>query len=527
MLSYLIHKTKDKLDNSRIGMEVGDFSTFRSFGLINLLERSTKQNAYVATEFLSTKGPFESSQDFVRANFMGKYVREFDDGDRFSILLSRFQSKWSASGQIPMRLVDNGSITRFGSVDDTEGGNTSRTNVSLDHSKIISNNSFIRTRAYYSIYDFELFSNFTFFLNDPVNGDQIKQTEDRRIMGFNSTLFSESHMDETTVKYDVGLAVRYDDVDDVGLSHTLNRETILERYAYGNVDETNISAHANLQFLSGDWLFNPGLRFDYFDFHYNDRLVSTDGINSETQSLISPKLNIQYSPVDQWQFYLKSGIGFHSNDTRVVVANQGQEILPTAFGMDLGVIWQVVPRVWVNTAVWFLNSQQEFVYVGDEAIVEPSGRSRRKGIDLSVRLQLSEQFFINTDLNYTHARSIDEPDGEDLIPLAPELTSTGGIAYKSKNGFSSSLNYRYVRARSANENNTISAEGYFITEAAAFYDIGNVTLGLSIDNLLDTEWNEAQFATESRLLNETSSVEELHFTPGVPRFIKGSVSYKF
>jgi hypothetical protein len=135
---YIDFKTKDKLENSILGIEVGDFSTIRTFGLVNLIEGEVDQNAYIATEFLSSDGPFESPQDFVRMNLMGKYVKETEKGDRFSLLVTRFSSRWNAYGQIPQRLVDSGTITRYGSVDDTEGGTTSRTNFALDHSKILS-----------------------------------------------------------------------------------------------------------------------------------------------------------------------------------------------------------------------------------------------------------------------------------------------------------------------------------------------------------------------------------------------------
>jgi outer membrane receptor protein involved in Fe transport len=132
------------------------------------------------------------------------------------------------------------------------------------------------------------------------------------------------------------------------------------------------------------------------------------------------------------------------------------------------------------------------------------------------------------DFNYTYARSIDDPEGENLIPLAPELTSVGGLSYiSSKNGFRASINSRYIRDRAANEDNSIVAEGYFVTDLSTSYTFKNLTLGIDIENVLDTEWNEAQFATESRLRDEPAPVEELHFTPGTPFFLKGIMRYTF
>ena len=227
------------------------------------------------------------------------------------------------------------------------------------------------------------------------------------------------------------------------------------------------------------------------------------------------------------QFYLKSGLGFHSNDTRVVVAQTGKEILPTAIGSDIGSIFKPIPRLLINSAIWYLYLQQEFVYVGDEAIVEPSGKSRRMGFDFGLRYQLNDWLFLNTDLNYTYARSIDAPKGENYIPLAPDFTSTGGITVNKWKHFSGGINYRYLKSRPANEDNSIVAKGYTVMDMNVNYEMKNFIFGLSAENIFNIKWNETQFATESQLKNETQSVEEIHFTPGTPFYLKGKITYKF
>jgi len=224
---------------------------------------------------------------------------------------------------------------------------------------------------------------------------------------------------------------------------------------------------------------------------------------------------------------LKSGIGFHSNDSRVVTGGTADIDLPAAYGADLGFIYKPVPNLVINSALWYLFLEQEFVYVGDAGIVEPSGQTRRQGIDLSIRYQLGRYVFLNTDLTYTDATAVDEAEGEDFIPLAVNLMSTGGLTVRGLNGFSGGLRYRFITDRPANEDDSISALGYFITDVNVNYDFKQVTIGLAVENLFNTEWNEAQFATESRLRNEAAPVEELHFTPGVPFFLKGTINYKF
>lgn len=524
---YVNFKTKDKVDNSIFGMEFGQFNTFRTVGLFDLLGQQENQHAYLASEYILTDGPFDAPQNFRRLNLMGKYTVNMDNGGRLSLLLSHFQSEWDASGQVPQRAIDQGLITRFGAIDSTEGGNTSRTNANIQYTKVINNNTFLQSSLFYSHYDFELFSNFTFFLEDPENSDQIRQFEDRRIFGLKSTLFKEADLGGVPLNLSTGIGLRYDDVNDVELSRTLNRRTTLEQLAFGDVDETNIYGFANAEFDFDKWLINAGLRLDVLDFNYHDRLQTKYTNLSEQRAIVAPKLNVIYNPTTQLQLFVKTGVGFHSNDTRVVVAQTGEQILPAAYGADLGAVWKPTPGVWISPALWYLFLEQEFVYVGDAAVVEPSGKTTRQGVDLSIRVQLHDNLFFNGDVNYTYARSNDDPEGANHIPLAPDLTSVGGLSYSHPSGFNTSIRYRYIKDRPANEDNTIVALGYFVTDWSASYTFQNIRLGVTIENLFDTEWNEAQFATESRLRDEAAPVEELHFTPGTPFFVKGQVQYRF
>ncbi|WP_369994432.1 TonB-dependent receptor domain-containing protein [Winogradskyella sp.] len=524
---YVNFKTKDYLEESSVTFSAGQFNTLRTVGLFDLLENVNNKNAYVAMEYIATDGPFESPQNFNRLNLFGKYVMYSPENDKLTLTASHFTSRWDASGQIPQREVDNGNITRFGAIDDTEGGETERTNFNVAFDKYISENTTFSANAFYSHYAFELYSNFTFFLEDPVNGDQIKQKEDRNIFGANTALNYSTFLGSTEFNLTTGLGVRHDIVDDVELSRTLNRRETLEIIQLGDINQTNIDAFVNAEFEFGKFKVAPALRLDYFKFLYNDQLQTNYETQSENKTILSPKLNFYYNAKDNLQLYLKSGLGFHSNDTRVVVANGGEDILPRSYGTDLGFIWKPIPKLVLNSALWYLFLEQEFVYVGDAGIVEPSGKTRRYGVDLGLRYQINDWLFLDTDATYTNARSIDEPDGEDFIPLAPDFTLTGGLSVNDLDGFSGGLRFRYLDDRPANEDNSIVAEGYFVTDFNINYELKNVTLGIAVENLFDVEWNETQFATESRLQNEAQPVEEIHFTPGTPFFIKGMVSYRF
>lgn len=525
--AYVDFASKDKLDQSKISLEIGQFNTIRTVGLFDLLGNKTKSNAYIATEYILTDGPFDSPQNFNRFNLFGKYTTILENQTKLSFIASHFTSRWDASGQIPERLINNGTISRFGAVDDTEGGFTSRTNLAFSMDKIIDENSFIKSNAYFSKYDFTLFSNFTFFLEDPVYGDQIKQKDDRVLYGFNTEYNTKKEYKTFNLKLQSGIGVKVNSNKNIELSHTLNRNEVLKYSQLGDIEESNFSGYLNADFQFNKFTINPAIRLDYFKFNYQDKLNPNYKTLSNDKIKVLPKLNFSYAQNTKVVYFLKTGIGFHSNDTRVVL-QQNKDILPSVFGTDVGVILKPIQNLIINTAVWSLFSDQEFVYVGDAGIVEPSGKSKRIGADLGIRYQLNDYLFFDFDANYAFARSVDEPKGQDYIPLAPNFTSVGGISLRNYKRFSGGVQYRYLGDRAANEDNSVIAKGYFITDYNMNYQCNkNFQIGLAIQNLFNTKWKETQFLTESRLQNETDSVEEIHFTPGTPFFAKIKATYSF
>ncbi len=372
-----------------------------------------------------------------------------------------------------------------------------------------------------------MYSNFTFFLEDPVNGDQIKQLENRNLLGYQSSYKKRIALgDHVVLENKAGVGFRYDNVDNNELSHTLNRDSVINRIAFGDVDETNLFAFIDETMIVGRFRFNGAVRFDNFSFDYHDRLSTQYRSLNSQQSIVSPKLNVNYRVSPRTSLYFNNGVGFHSNDTRVVTGGM-RNGLPQAFGQDLGVLFKPTSRILLQAALWRLNLQQEFVYVGDAGVVEPSGKTTRMGIDVSGRFQITNWLFADFDVNLTQPRAANIPEGENYIPLAPLTTSIGGLSVKTRSGIGGSLRYRYMADRPANEDNSIVAVGYNIIDATLSYTRRSFEIGLSCENLLNTAWNETQFATESRLQNEAMPVEEIHFTPGVPRYVKGRLIFYF
>lgn len=523
---YVAFSTYSSIARSRLQVEAGRYNTFRTLAMIDLLKKNKdKQSAYIAAEANYTDGATINKQNFNRFNLFGKYNNAISPKTQLTVSASGFKSKWDASGQIPDRAVKDRTIDRFGSIDPTEGGHTERYNANVSLSHVINESLSLVNQVFYTRNIFSLYSNFTFFVNDPVNGDEINQAEKRNIFGYSSKLIKKNIYNSWSLNSTYGIGVRYDATQNTLLANTVKR-TFLSYTKLGDIKEANAYGFIQQQATINRWVFDAGVRLDYLHFDYLDKLQSAQ-LPAQGKTIVSPKLNIQYSVSQQVQVYTKVGKGFHSNDTRVVVANKGEEILPAAYGADLGIILKPSSNFILNIAAYYLHLNQEFVYVGDDGNVEPSGKTRRQGIDIITRYQFTKTLFANANLNFTKPEAIDEPKGADYIPLAPRVTSTGGLFYKKKEGFNGGLTYRFIKDRPANEDNSIVAKGYFLLDGSINYSKPKYEVGIAMENMLNTEWNEAQFATESRLINEAAPVTELNFTPGTPFFIRAKFAVFF
>ena len=526
---YVDFKLKDYLEKSFVKAEGGQYNSFRGVAGINLLQPKgdrRSQSLYAAGEASFTKGFFESPQNFNRFNGLLKYQGNAGANSTLTATITGFRSKWNASGQIPERAVAAGAIGFYGAIDDTEGGETSRYNASVELLQHLPNGATLRNQLFYSRYAFELYSNFTFFKEDPVNGDQIRQKEARNIWGYNGSYTKDFHLGSINTQTVLGAQLRYNDVADIELTRTANRTIVTARSMLGDVAELNAGLYwAQKISVSKKLEITPGLRADYFTNRYNDQLALQTLKSAST--ILSPKLNFNFRVNKNVQLYWYNGRGFHSNDTRVAVQQQGKKVVPPAYGTDLGGVFKIGNNLVLQPALWYLWLDQEFVYVGDEGIVEPGGQTRRFGFDVSARYALLKNLFADVDVSLAKPTALNVPKEENYLPLAPRFTSTGGITYRKAQGWNGSLRYRFMDSRPANEDYSVVAKGYFVMDAAINYTKRRWEAGFTVQNVLNTKWKETQFDTESRLQGEAEPVSEIHFTPGTPFFARVSVAVFF
>ncbi len=551
-------KTMDHPDNNLVKLEGGMYNTGELTTVLKIPTSGTHQSAYLAGQYYTTDGPFESPQNFNRANIFGKFHTHLTDKSGMVVTMGSFTSAWDASGQIPNRAVEEGLISRFGAIDDMEGGTTGRTNFSVLYENGAGTNNEFSIQGYSCWYNFKLFSNFTFYLHDSINGDMIEQTDNRSLMGINAKYKVRSSIGSVYTQSTVGIGLRADNIN-VELWKSPNRVRLIP-YRNDEIYQRNIFMWFDeTLYFNSKWRIQLGIRGDYFTFDVYDKLESDSNstlphASSYAQKLIvNPKMNLVYSPTDGLELFLNLGSGFHSNDARdVIISQRIREIehalknkgfmsvqidsalivnnfdpasaniktLPRALGAELGTKLHIGKHTILGLSGWYIFMEEELVFIGDEGTTEISGRTQRIGIDLEARIQLLKWLWADLDMNLSDGRYIDEPEGDNYIPLAPTITSTGGLTAQHPGGFEAALRYRYIGSRPANKNNSIVALGYTLLNVRVGYKFGKVKVFANLENITNTNWNEAQFDTESRLKKEPHSVSEINFTPGNPFNVK-------
>ncbi len=516
--------SKDNLDNNLIKLEYGQYDFARALAMISLVKKNN-ESAYIAIEGTYNKSFFESNQNLRRLNTFTKYSIDLTNNHELKTSLSTFHSNWNASGQIPLRAVKNGLITRFGAIDDQEGGDTKRIHANVQLNSTLNNNTKLTNQLYYVSNIFNLYSNFSFFQNDPVNGDMIHQEEDRDIFTYKGNIEIQNFLEIPNSTTTFGWSAEHHH-NFISLNNTVGR-TYLNAVNKFEFKETNYAAFIKERLqISSKLTVLAGLRANFFNF--NSTEISPNPQEGNTTSFrLSPKLSLYFDATANIQFYAKASSGFHSNYTNAAVTDKTTNPLPKAIGYDLGTEFKVGKKFIGNIAGYYLQSDAEFVFLSDGFEFENKGRSKRIGSEVSLRYQPLPYFWLDTDLNYSYGTLLDAPQNENKIPTAPRFTSTGGATLRLQNGIKASLRYRYLGERPLIEDASIIGQSYFITDAVINYETSKYKIGLSIENLFDTNWREAVFYDSSQLQGELQPVDDIHFTPGTPFLAKLSLTYIF
>jgi outer membrane receptor protein involved in Fe transport len=517
-------RTLDSLPENIVKVEGGAFETYRAMGLLKG-PSNNGFNSYFGAEVFSARGFFDSPQNFKRVILYGKGNAQIGDQGSFSASLLTFSSGWDANGQIPQRAVNQGLISSFGSLDPTEGGATSRTTGILTYTS--GGTSPFTLTGSLTDYRFRLYSDFTFFRQDSVHGDEREQTDQRALISLRAEKMSTWSLGTNIMRTTFGATFRSDDIQ-AGLYHDTARVR-LDTKVDAVIAERQIGPYIQQEIFLPFAQVMLGARADYVNIDVSNRLnpnAQPNGIKQ--QFLVSPKASISIPVTDDATLFLNSGFGFHTNDARVIVQTRADSTIPRAFGAEVGARFGHPGQFLSGSvALWQLDLASELVYSGDEGDYSPAGRTRRQGIDLEARIQPTPWLILGGDATFSHGRFVDSAH---FIALAPELTLTANAVVRFEN-MGAALRLRHVGDRPANQDNSVIAAGYSVFDLSANYHFANYEIYANIENLMNISWHEAQFDTQSRIkvngVLEEHSVDELHFTAGTPRSIRLGLAYHF
>jgi hypothetical protein len=487
-----------------------------------------------AVELLHKDGPWVHPDDYGKVNAVLRYSRgQATRG--FSVTGLFYDADWSSTDQIPRRAVEDGRLSRFDAVDPSDGGRARRASLSAEW-QAAHGDRLTRVAAFALRNELNLWSNFTYGLDDPEHGDQFEQEDRRWVFGLEGTHERSTRWAGRSAITRVGAGVRHDAIGSIGLY--ANRERArLSTIRRDDVGETSLFAYAENRYEWGPHVRSTvGLRGDYYFFDVSSDRAANSGERSA--GLLSPKLGLAFGPWAGTELYANAGFGFHSNDARGttirVDPRTGDPADPVdplvrARGAELGVRSLAVRRVHTTLSLWALDLDSELLYVGDAGTTEASRPSRRRGIEWTVDWVPRPWLSLDASLAWSRARFADADPAGDRIPAAVEGVISTGLAVHDLHGWLGSLRWRYFGPRPLIEDNSVRSESAHLVTAQLGYTFKQrVTVKLDVFNLFDAEVSDVDYFYTSRLPGEPAGgVEDIHFHPMEPRTVRIGVAVRF
>jgi len=481
-------------------------------------------NVLYALEVVRNDGPWTNPDDYRKVNAVLRYSAG-DARNGYDVTAMAYHGKWNSTDQIPKRAVDAGQIGRFDAIDPTDGGDAHRYALSAAWRRT-RESGVTEANAYVVRSDLKLFSNFTYFMNDPVNGDQFEQNDKRTLSGVNAKHTWFTKWGGRDVENSAGIQLRNDSID-VGLFNTVARQR-------SSTTRADLFAQNTAQWLE-KFRTIAGLRADYFQ----GKVSSDNAANSgdANDHAVSPKLSLVFGPWQKTEYYLNYGRGFHSNDLRGATITvdpatgtpaQKVPLLVHATGYEAGVRTEVVPKLQAALSLFRLDVASDLVFVGDAGTTEASRPSRRTGFELSTLYAPLPWLLLDADVAFSRARFTDPDPAGSRIPGAVEGVATLTAAVENLGPWYGSMRLRYFGPRPLIENNSVRSPSTTLVSARAGYKFArNLRAQLDIFNLLDRRASQIDYFYASQLRGEAAPVSDVHSHPAEPRSFRASVIANF
>jgi hypothetical protein len=495
-------------------------------------------NLLTAFEWERDNGPWVSPNGKDKFNGVVRYSKG-NARNGLSLTFLGFNNHWHSTDQIPQRAVDEGLIDRFGFIEETDGGETFRYAGIFDWQTSDANDS-TRVTGFVQRYGVQLFHNFTYFLNDPINGDQFEQFERRWTSGAKVTHRRLARFAGRSTETAFGVDFRNDSVGGpLGLYHTVETRR-LDTIRADDVDQQSVGVFADTEIeVSRKVRTTFGVRGDVY--HWN--VTSNNALNSgnDTAGILSPKVSAAFGPWRSTEFYANWGLGFHSNSGLGVVLQvdpvTGDPVTSSpafarANGAEFGVRTVALKGLQTTVTAWYLGFDSELIYVGDSGSTEEGPASRRTGIEITNYVYPHPWVNLDIDVSFSKARFVDVPEGEDFVPGSLNRVISAGIGVNPPAGVSSGpfggIRLRHFGPRPLIEDNSVESKSTSIVNGEVGYKFSEkVRLTLEGFNIFNAEVSDIDYFFESRLRDEPAPVEDIHFHAAIPRSARVALRVSF
>ena len=518
-----------------------------------------------AGEVYHNDGPFDVPDDYNRLNGVLRY-RHGDSRKYFTITAMAYSGRWSSTDQVPQRAIDAGLIDRFGSLNPTDGGVSSRSSLSLNWVDR-GDGAQSQLAAYVFRYKLDLWSTFTYYLKDPTLGDQILQHDDRVVYGVNGSRTWFGTLAGAPMINLIGAQARVDDVRDVGIFSTFRRQVLGTTQDAGIV-ESSAAIYAENDIEWRRWLRSiVGVREDQFDFDVTDKMRNADGScnidsdplgcdsGSKRASMLSPKAGLVLGPWGATSFFLNFGYGYHSNDARGVTRSGENPDQPPvtpltrATSAELGVISEPASHLQTRVDVFALKLRSELVFDGDAGITTPSGATTRTGVEIGNEFRLNEWLSAHLNAAFTRGRFDHNSTPDDLgcadaapthpcpqpiaivgryIPNSPTNVTEAGVHVHPVPGWFGAIQARHFGESPLVEDDSARSPAYTTVDIEiGYHSPDHWRAALDVFNVANVKWNDIEYYYVSRLLNEPSPAAGYVVHPGVPRTLRIKLEYRF
>ncbi len=490
-------------------------------------------NVLYAVELLTKDGPWIKHEDYKKFNALLRYSQD-SGATKFNVTAMGYGGNWNSTDQIPARAVATGLISRLGTIDPSSGGESHRFSLSsaLQH---ISRFGITQMNLYTLHSNLALFSNFTYFLDDPVNGDQFSQVDKRFQSAMNVNHLWSHRIKGLEIEHMVGIQFQNDVIDNGLLSTKERKISSITRRDHINQNSVGLYYQNSIQWLE-KFRTVAGVRSDYYWFDVNSNLNANSG--KRYDRITNPKLSLVFGPWAQTEFYFNYGSGFHSNDARgttsTIDPKTGDPIsrvnpLVRSTGYEAGVRTAFIPGLQASFAVFRLDMDSELLFVGDAGTTEASRPSKREGFEVSMFYMPLDWLTVDIDYALARARFSDSEASGDHIPGAIQGVGKLAIGVDNLGPLFGSLQWRYFGKRSLVEDNSVQSHHTVTLNGQMGYKIGkNVRVMVQGFNLLNTHAHAIDYYYASRLPGERAAgVNDVHFHPVETRSFRVNLMANF